>query len=313
MNNLYNNNNIANLDAAQTIFFLNELNQLDKTLYERELPILKANELIPVDNSVDKGAESITYHMYDRTNNGKIISNYADDLPTVEDFATTATSYIRSYGDSFIISIQDLNAARFASKDIFANKAFAALESHMTWMNNLAFFGAPDANITGWLNNPYIPTAPVAGDTDPHKLWAYKVTVDPALIVADLNEIARATVLTSEGLYRADTIVMPLEQYNLIEGLRMGTGTDTTVLEFFSKNNRGITLAWANELKGAFSGKDGMIAYRKRKDDIRQVIPQAFEMLAPQWKNLSYLVPCHSRHGGTIIARPQTQVIRTGI
>ena len=314
MNNfLQNNNSIANLDAAETIFFMQELNRMKTTLYERPLPILKANELIPVSRATDKGAETVTYTMFDRTNNGKVISNYADDLPTVEVMGKIATNPIRSFGDSFIISVQDLNAARFASRDIFAMKAMAALESHMVWMNNTAFFGIPDCGLTGWLTNPYIQTAPVAGTPDAQKLWSYKAGVNPDLIMADLKEIANATMLASSGLYKANRIVMPLAQYSLIEGLRMGTGTDTTVLEYFTRTTAGVQIFWAEELKGAFGGKDGMIAYRYREDDFWQEIPLSFEMYAPQWNNLAYKVPCHSRHGGTVVARPETQAIRTGI
>jgi hypothetical protein len=313
MNNiLQSNNNITNLDAAETIFFMNELNRMKTTLYERPMPILKANELIPVSRSTDKGAETVTYTMYDRANNGKVISNYADDLPTVEVMGKVATNPIRSFGDSFIISVQDLNAARFASKDVFAMKAFAALESHLVWMNNTAFFGIPDCNLTGWLTNPYIATAAVAGDTDPHKLWSYKAITNPDLILADLKEIANATMLASSGLYKADSIVMPFAQYSLIEGLRV-TGTETTVLEYFTRTTPGVTVYWANELAGGFSTKDGMIAFRKREEDFWQEIPLSFEMYAPQWNNLAYKVPCHSRHGGTVVARPETQTIRTGI
>jgi len=314
MNNfLHNNTNLTHFDAAETIFFMNELNRMKTTLYDRPLPILKANELIPVSRTTDPGAETVTYTMYDRTNNGKVISNYADDLPTVEVMGKIATNPIRSFGASFIISVQDLAAARFASKDIFGMKARAALESHLVWMNNTAFFGIAECGLNGWLNNPYISSQPVEGDTSAHRLWTYKEVTDPMLIVRDLNEIAHATELTSDGLYVADTIVMPLAQYTLIQGLRIGSGSDLTVLEYFSRNNPNVSIEWANELKGAFGSLDGMIAYRKREDDFWQEIPLDFQMLTPQWKSLAYQIPCHSRHGGTIVARPETQVIRTGI
>lgn len=303
----------TNLDSAQTIFFLQELTQMKTRVYERPLPILKANELIPTDTTTDPGAEAINYTMYDRTVGGKIIANYADDLPLVDVMGKLVTNPIKSYGNAFEISIQDLKAAMFARKNLSISKVRAALESHLIFMNNTAFFGVPEAGLTGWLTNPFIASAPVAGDTAPHRLWAYKATIDPALIVADLNEIAKATMNSTSGIYQADTIVMPLTQYNLIQGLRMGSGTDTTVLEFFLRNNPGISIRWADELKGAFSTLDGMIAYRNRIEDFWQEIPQAFEMLAPQWNNLAYKVPCHSRHGGTVVARPETQVIRTGI
>jgi hypothetical protein len=94
----------------------------------------------------------------------------------------------------------------------------------------------------------------------------------------------------------------------------MAAGTDTTIAQFFLRNNPGMTLEYAPELKGAFTGGlDGFITYKRSIDKFWQEIPQAFEMFAPQWDNLAYKIPCHSKHGGTIIAYPQSQVFRRGI
>lgn len=318
MHNLYSNNNSLNLDAAQTIFFLQELNKMKTKIYERELPIMKANVLIPISYDTDKGAETVSYRTFNRTVNGKVISNYADDLPTVEVMGELFTNPIRSYGDSFIISVQDINAAMLVGRDISSMKARAALESHMIWMNNTAFVGDSIAGLTGWINNPLIPTAPVSGDTPQHQTWAWKADNNPAAIASDIMEILSSSMLASDGLYQADTLVMPLAQFSLIQGLRLGNTSDTTILEYVTEtskaiNNRGVKFEWANELKGAFGGLDGMIAYRYNPDDFYQEIPMEFTMLEPQWNNLAYKIPCMSRHGGTVIIRPKTQAIRTGI
>ncbi len=113
---------------------------------------------------------------------------------------------------------------------------------------------------------------------------------------------------------------MPISRYQLIANTQMSPGSDTTIMQFFVRNNPSITIEWANELKGAFTSEDGstpnldgFIVYTRSPDKFWQEIPQAFEMFPPQFNNLAYKVPCHSKHGGTIIAYPGSQTFRVGI
>jgi hypothetical protein len=314
MTNLYNmnGNTLTNLDSAQTIFFLRELEQIKSRVFEVPIAPLKAAELIPIDRTTSPGATTVTYTVYDFTAKGKIISNYADDLPLVDVMGQQYTNNLRSYGNAYSISIEDIRAAMFAGKPLEERKIRAALKEHLRFMNDTAFFGDATVGLNGWLNNTSIPTAPVAGASAPARLWATKVAT-PALILQDLNELKSFVQSSTNGVENITDIAMPIAQYDIITNTQLGIGTDTTIAQFFLRNNPGVTIHWANELKGAFGGLDGMIGYDRNIDKFWQEIPQDFEMFAPQWNNLAYKVPCHSKHGGTIIVRPQSQAIRTGI
>jgi hypothetical protein len=303
----------TNLDSAQTIFFLRELENIKTRIFETPYAPLKANQLIPIDSTTPPGATTVTYTIYDRTGSAKIISNYADDLPSADTKGQQITSNLRSIGNYFEFSLEDIRAAQFAGKPLQQRKANSALQEQLLLANKIAFFGDAAAGVQGWLNNPNIPIAPVAGANPAARLWSTKVAT-PKLILDDLNEITRTVVSTTNGVETIDTIVMPIEQYQIIANTQLGIGTDTTILQFYVRNNPGVTVTWANELKAAFaSNTDGMIAYRNSIDKFWQEIPQPFEMFAPQWTNLTYKVPCHSKHGGTIVVYPKSQAIRTGI
>lgn len=324
-----------NLDATETIFFERELEELKSRTYDVLYAPLAATRLIPVDNTTFTGATSVTYTQYDKTGSTNIIANYSDDLPLCDVRGQQFTSNLVSIGNAFEISIQDIRASVFAGKSLEQRKANSAAKAHMDRMNQIAFYGEPSLNVTGWLNNPAVysdrqdvadrtSTGPIIRDgVNPpetilvDKVWENKT---PTEILDDLNDAVTWIHDQSNGVEYPDTIAMPISRYQLIANTQMSPGSDTTIMQFFVRNNPSIIIEWANELKGAFTsangsvtGLDGFIVYTRSADKFWQEIPQAFEMFPPQFNNLAYKVPCHSKHGGTIIAYPGSQAFRVGI
>ncbi len=317
MNNLYATNNF-NMDAADTIFFENQLQVMKNKIYEPENIIRKASQLIPTSYNTPAGAEVVAYRTMEGSQNGKVIANYATDFPTVSISGKLYTNPIVAYGNSFLITVQDIRAARLGNIDLSARLAKKALDSHLDWMNEVAFKGDPIAGLPGWVTNTLIPTAPVAGDTTEQKTWLWKSTNDPSKIVTDIMEIIAAPTLATRGNSKVDTVVMPMEQFLLIQGLRLGNTSDTTVLDYVTEtskafNNSGVKFEWANELDGAFGGLDGMIAYRNNIDDFWQELPLQPTLYPPQQVKLTFENYMESRHGGTVVVEPKHQAIRTGI
>lgn len=299
------------LDAAASIFFARELEQIKARTFEILYAPLASTRLIPVDSTTSPGAMTVTYTQYDSTGLAKIISNYADDLPTADTLGQQYTSNLKSIGNAFVVSLEDIRAAQYANKPLEQRKADSAAKAHLQLMNRLAFFGDAISGVTGWLTNGTIPTTPASGANAGARLWSGKT---PQQILGDMN-LAVATIHSnSNGVEYPNTIVMPIAQWEIIANTQFAAGTDTTILQFFQRNHPGITIEWANELKGAFTGGlDGFIVYEKSLNKFWQEIPQVFEMFAPQWDNLAYRVPCHSKHGGTIVVYPQSQLFVTGI
>lgn len=301
-----------NLDNADVLFFNRELEQIKARTFDVIKAPLNANVLIPVDSTTSPGAKSVTYQQYDSTGIAKIISNYADDLPTADVKGKEFTSMLKSIGNTYEYSIEDIRAAQFAGKPLEQRKANSAARAHMELMNKLAFFGDADHGIQGWLGNANIPSAAVADNAGAtSKTWANKT---PDEIIKDLNAAIGSIRELSKDAERPNTVVLPIAQHQLISSKRMADGSDTTILQFFLQTNPGFEVIAAAELKGAFTaGADGFIVYDRNPDKLYQEIPQMFEQFAPQENNLAFRVPCHSKHGGTIVPYPLAQRFRTGI
>lgn len=303
--------NYTNLDSAETMFFQRELEQVKAKSYDVLKAPLKAFELIPVDSTTAPGARTVTYEQYDSTGIAKIISNYADDLPTADVKGKEFHSTIKAIGNSYVYSKDDIRAAQFAGKPLNQRKANAAVEAHRQLMNKLAFFGDSEYGIQGLLTNSNIPSAPVVAGTATTLTWATKT---PDEILKDLNSAVSDMLDLTKGVEVPNTIVMPIAQYNHIATTARSANSDTTILEFFKGNNPNIEVMWATELKGAFSGgTDGFIVYNRNPDKLWMEIPMMVQMSPAQEKGLSYIVPVESKFGGVIIPYPLSVSFRRGI
>ncbi|MBT8412478.1 MAG: DUF2184 domain-containing protein [Octadecabacter sp.] len=304
-------NQFVNLDAGETLFFERELEHRKAQTYDVIKAPLKAFGLIPVSSTAGAGAESIVYEQYDATGVAKIIANYADDLPRADVKGKEFVAKVKSVGNSYGYSLQEIRGAQMAGKPLEQRKANAAGRAQREEWNLLAWYGDAEHGIPGWLSNANIPAAAVAAGVGGVP-WSSKT---PDEILKDLNEGANSIVDLTNGAEQPDTVVMPVEQYTLIATTPRSSTSDTTILEYFIANSPFITsVEWANELKGRFTGgTDGFIAYRKDPDAIEFEMPVSFEQLPVQEKGLEYVVPCHSRVGGTIVRYPLSQCFRYGI
>ena len=298
-----------NLDADESIFFARQLEFIKAKSYDVKYPELKAIQLIPVSTEAGSGADSITYHQFDQVGVAKIIANYADDLPRADVFGKEFTSPVRSIGASYGYNLQEIRSAAFANKPLQARRATAARRANDQTVNTVGWFGDSTYNLQGLLSNPNS-TAAVAPDgasTTPQ--WTTKT---PTEILADINNTVNGVIALTKGVEVPDTVLLPIDQYTLISTTARSTTSDTTILQYFLRNQPIVNrVEWVNELKdvatppsGATGPMDVMVVYKMDADKLTLEIPQPYEQLPVQERNLEFVVPVHSRCGGVIIYYP---------
>src|SRR5690554_5233059 len=96
------------LDSRETAMLARQLEYIKAQTYDVRYPAFKARTFIPVSTEVPPGAESITYRQWDQYGMAKVIANYADDLPLVDVVAREFTTKVKSLGEAYQYSIQDL-------------------------------------------------------------------------------------------------------------------------------------------------------------------------------------------------------------
>lgn len=300
----------VNLDAGETLFFSRELESRKAKTYDVIKSPLKAFELFPVDSSAGAGAESIAYEQYDITGMAKIIANYADDLPRADVKGKEFVGKIKSVGNSYGYSVQEIRAAQMAGKGLAQRKADAAARTQRETWNKIAFYGDADNGLPGLLTNPNIPASSASNGAAGTPQWSTKTATE---ILADLNALANTIVSSTNGAEQPDTVILPVDQYTLIASTPRSTTSDTTILEYFLTNNPFITsVEWANEMGSVQLAANGVtdftgnvaFAYRKSADVLTLEMPQMFEQFPPQERGLEFVIPCHSRIAGVLVYYP---------
>jgi len=296
----------ANLDANESVFFARELEFIKSRTYDKVYPFLKQRQVIPVSFEADPAAETITYESYDGIGMAKIVRDYANDFPKVQLRGKEFTAKVRSLGDSYDYSVQEIRAAQRTGKPLQQRKANVAKQAIMELERDIAFYGSDIYNLTGWLNNTNIPDVALTnGD------WLNVLTTADK-IISDMNQLFQKVATQSLGREQANTMLMPNEYLLKLRSTPRSTTSDTTILEFFMMNNPEIdSVDYLNEMKASNSGgvlsKDIAIAYDRNPEKFTLEIPQEFEQFPPQPKGLTFEVYCHERIGGVLLYYPLSQ------
>jgi hypothetical protein len=115
-----------------------------------------------------------------------------------------------------------------------------------------------------------------------------------------------AVVAATNGVEIPDTMLLPLAQFNQIGTKRLGTYSDTTVLDYFLKTNQYVKkVEWLNELStGSDTSGTRAIVFKNDADHLELVLPVPFEQFEAEKKGLAYTVPCLARIGGVVFHYP---------
>jgi hypothetical protein len=201
-----------------------------------------------------------------------------------------------------------------------AERALAANRAYQQFVENIAFVGDAMKNWTGLVNNPNVNAATVADPADAgvDTTWATK-TADH--IIFDVNEALGAVVTGSNTVEFADTLLLPVAQFNLIASKRLPDST-ISVLDWLMRYNvytartgRPLTIRAVPQLSTAGAGGVArMVVYRRDPSIVKMHIPMRHRFL-PVWQTgpMVFDVPGIFRLGGVEVRRPGAMRYRDGI
>ena len=289
-------------DANEAVFFARQLESIKAQSYDVKRAKLNALEIFPVSTSTPEGATTITYRQYDSVGAAKIIANYSTDMPRADVTGKEFTSPIRGIGIAYGYSVQEIRSAQFAGVPLSEKKMRSAQRAHEELINRLAWSGDTEHGLPGFMTNANIPAfvVPAVG-TGSSKLWNTK-TADQ--IIADINGVINQVTTQSKGIHRANMVLMPLEQYSYIASTPRSATTDTTILQFVTANNPGVTFKPVIELDAFGGGLDRIVAGEFSIDNMQLELPMTFKQYSPQVNGLEYVIPCESRFAGVIVEYP---------
>jgi len=305
------------LDANETLYMARELESVEAKLYEWKERELKYRTYVPVSNKDNPGANTITYRMLTMIGMAKIIANYADDLPRADAYMKEYSQSVKSLATSIGYNTQELRAAAMANVPLETVKANAARRAIRQLESAICWDGDDEKGITGLLNNTNIPTLAAADGADPvASAWSGKTAAE---IITDINAPISQVRSQSNGVHAADTMLLPIPQYDIIATTPRSSTSDLTILEYITKpgNKFGLkTVDWlSTELELAFTSgtEDGAIVYERSAEVLEHRIPLEMQHLPVQERGLEFIIPIESRDGGVVVRYPLAMVFFTGI
>lgn len=308
-------------DSDASVFFARELDYVKSQSYDVEYPEFTALKLFPVSSEINPGTETVTYYSYDKTGMAKIISNYATDLPRADVKGKPTTAIIKSLGDSYGYSIQEMRASAMAGKSLDARKAESA-RYQIDYLNNkIAWNGDEETGLRGVLSKDndvplYVPATGAKGSTK----WADKTEDE---ILADITGMLKQVARTTKKVEKPDTLALPSEAYIEIQNRRIES-TATTVLKYIQDNITDIARIVScpeldpdsvdtNPYAAESDGKGVALLFKNDPRKFTIENPLSFMQYPVQPEGLEMVVPCEARTAGAIIYYPMSMLIATGI
>lgn len=285
------------------LWLARELEYIRSKTYDRLLPGMNADRLVPDNTDAPEWIETITVRMYDAVGMAKVVSNYADDLPRADVTGAYTSVQVRTLGDSYGYNVNELRASRATGVGLDARKAAAARRAMDLKIASIKLKGDPDYGLNGLFTHPNIPqyVFPNAG------AWS-GLTGDQ--IYQNLTAMAGAYTLQNLGVHIANFLAMAPQAYlaastKFVSGI---AGMPVTALGLFQANNPGVSVVnvWecAGAGQGAQAGKDVILLYERSVDNLAHEYIMPFSQLPADARNLEIVVDCLARSGGVNIYYP---------
>lgn len=298
-----------------SVFFARELDYIKTKSYDKIYPEFTALNSFPITHEVPEGAETMTYYSYEKTGFAEIISNYATDLPRADVKGSPTTAFVKSIGNSYGYSIQEMRASRMAGKSLDTRKAEAARYAIDRKTNEIAFAGDKKHNLMGMLssdnNIPLYTLSAVDGKTS----WKDKSAAE---ILADINGMFAYQSRITQDVERADTLALPPAVY-IDTSTRQIPNTGYTVKKFLLENAPYLkNIVSAPELSAENTatnpyGIDVAMLYTNSADKFSLEIPMAFYQYPLQNRSLEVIIPCEERVAGIVLYYPLSALLAVGV
>jgi hypothetical protein len=310
---------VRRMDAGEAAFFARQLEFIKAKTYDVLYPEYKAQRLIPVSTEAGPGADSITFRQFNVVGQMVFIGQNARDLPRVDTYGKEFNTAIKSFGNSYGYTIQEVRRAMFANIPLEQRKANAARLAYEQLINRIAWLADGSADYAGiygmFYNGDVTSGASATGIpwlASDGATWNDAITPDQ--VINDVNAAINSIPVLTKDVEHADTVLMSVGMLSALATKPRSSLSDTTVLQFLKANYPGVTFEAINEAAAvspkpstptvSASSANLLIAYARNPDKITLEIPQPFEQFPVQEVGLEYEVNCHARCAGVISYYP---------
>lgn len=290
---------VEKADAAG-IWTVSQLTAALNRAYEKEYAENSVVNIFPVTNEIPGHAKYFEYPEFDGVGIAQIISDYSDDLPTVDAFMNEKQGKVFRFGNAFLISTDEIKAGAATGQSLSTRKQALAFEAHDNLLDKLVWSGSAPHGIPSVFDHPNINNV-VAGT------WN-----SAAAAMTDITALIDAIETSTNGTHTATDILLPASARRLMQEL--APNTSISYAQLFATNNSGINLRYLQFLDN-YDGAGGKaaLAFEKNPLNMSIEIPEATNVLPGQPNDLHFKYPVTSKATGLIVYRPLTMAVMKGI
>lgn len=295
-----------NTGPGTGVFLERQLEQIMGNALEEQEPPRNWREAFPVDDRINEGASTFTHRIRKGVGKAMAISDYGDDLKTVNVTTQEFSRPVHDYGLAYELTVRDALSAQFAGEQLNDMLAAETRKGNLDTLNEVHWTGDRDNNVWGLQTHPYLLRFNYSNPID------YNTAVN-TIINQISQHISTITEVTRTAV-RPDTMGLAVKPYEVISTRRV-PDTDITILQFIERTNPDIDniMQW-EELSGRGpAGGDIALVYRRRRSTIKATAPIVFRQEPPQERNLKVVVNTFSSTGGLYAPRPREVCIGEGV
>lgn len=318
------------LNDDEGVFFQRQLEYIQAQSFDVLYPELKGRSSFSSNTEGGEGINQITYRSYDKRGKAVVIAGKATDLPRADIDGAEYTIDVRTLGNSFGYSRQELAAAKLTGMPLEQRKAEAARRAYEEKVNELVWFGDAASKINGLFSGPAgypwstITNTVVANASGGANSPVWGVDKTPDEVVADLAGACATMWEDTKMIHRPNKILISPSKFMYIMNTPRSLQSDVSILDWFLKNNDFITsrdqFVQVNELVDVFgatpgpaAGSQGFVVMEEKADNMRLREPFPYIHLPVQYKGLEFEINCYGRFAGLEIIRPAAIAFYYGI
>lgn len=298
-------------DAPQQAlgFLVNQVSKIEATVYRTQYPEIQYPILVPVDNTGPDWVKSITFFSMDWVGQADWFHHAATDMRLADLSRQKFEQGVEMAGIGYRYTLEEIGQAMMMGMPLTTERASAAVRAYEEFVERIAISGDTVKSFSGVINNPGVTRVDVpagAGGTT----WALKTSDE---IIKDINAALSGIYVGSNTVEIADTILLPIDQFNLLATKRLSDSIGMTLMDWVKQYNvytaatgAPLTIRAIRALDTAgTAGADRMVTYKRDPSVLKIHIPMPHRFM-PIWQTgpLTFDIPGIFRLGGVEIRRP---------
>jgi hypothetical protein len=313
------------LGDDEGVFFQRQLEYVQAQSYDVLYPDLMGRTCFALNSEGGEGINVITYRSYDKRGETAIIAGKATDLPRGDISGKEYSIPVRTLGNAFGYSRQEIASAKLTGLPLEARKAEATRRSYEEKVNQIIWFGDIASSLHGIFGGPAgapsltVPKTAVDGAVGGSNSTVWGVDKTPDEVIADLTSACVKMYTDTKKIFRPNKVLISVAKKQYLMNTPRSLQSDVSIMDWFIANNMFIKSSEdfkdINELEGIYNNAggvfdptggsaEGFTVYADGADNARVREPFPYMHLPVQYKGLEFEVNCYGRFAGVEMIRP---------